>query len=84
MRSTGLAVLTGPNGTVRHDTLTCGHCNAVHTVKVMTTDGGFCRQCMAAVCPKCHADGRCTPLLARIEASEARDYRRRQNAMAGL
>lgn len=78
MRATGLAVFTGPDGVVRHDTLGCGHCGAVHTVNVMTTLGGYCGQCHVPVCEKCGKDGRCLPLLARIEASEEQAYRLRQ------
>ena len=34
--------------------------------------GAMCRQCMRAICLQCYADGRCTPLMKRIEAMEAK------------
>jgi len=73
---------------VEHDTISCGHCNQVVIVKPGTAatvylipqflgpdreePGAFCRQCMSPVCLRCHADGRCLPLMRRIEAMEAR------------
>lgn len=30
-----------------------------------------CHQCWSLVCPRCHKDGRCTPLLASIEKAES-------------
>jgi hypothetical protein len=31
-----------------------------------------CHQCWSLVCPNCHADGKCTPLLKGIEQTESR------------
>jgi hypothetical protein len=31
-----------------------------------------CHQCWSLVCPQCHVDGRCTPLLKKIEEFESR------------
>lgn len=69
-----------------YDSVTCGHCNRIVIVKpgsgatvyllpqlvgpAKEEMGAFCRQCMRAICLTCHDDGRCTPLMRRIEAME--------------
>lgn len=65
---------------VRHtekeiDTFTCEHCNRVVHVPARAapeTMGGFCRQCMGLICPKCVAKRTCTPWERAMEKMEAR------------
>ncbi len=68
------------------DSVTCGHCNQIVLVKPGTAatmyllpqmdgpakeePGAMCKQCMRAICLTCYADGRCIPLMRRIEAME--------------
>lgn len=62
------------------DTFTCAHGNEVVFVKPMQDPsemGGFCRMCMAHICAKCAADGRCIPFEKKLEAMEGRDRFRR-------
>ena len=63
-------------GTYETDTLSCGHCGTiVHVGPKQKVDdiGGFCRQCMKAICVKCLDTGRCDPLEKKLERAEARD-----------
>ena len=85
-RPQGYATVVGGWVDAEYDTLTCGHCNQVVLVKAGTAattyllpqlqgpmkeePGAMCRICMTSVCLKCHGDGRCTPLMRRIEAME--------------
>ena len=86
-RPQGYATVVG-FGTQEFDTVTCQHCNWVVLVKPGTAattylipqmvgppkeePGAMCRVCMGAVCLRCDRDGRCTPLMKRIEQMEAR------------
>ena len=36
-------------------------------VRLKREPPAVCHQCWTLVCPRCHADGRCTPLLRRLE-----------------
>ena len=57
------------------DTFRCEHCHRhVHVpVKGDPYDiGGFCRQCMEPICPKCVEKGTCTPWERKMEEAEAR------------
>ena len=68
-------------GVVEYDTFTCGHCGAVKHVRVKERPedlGGLCKSCMKLICPSCVNDGRCTPLIKRIEEMEEKDFRRRE------
>lgn len=58
------------------DTITCAHCNRVHII-TKEDAGGFCRQCMKALCGPCADLGRCTPFEKKLEQAEARDRFRR-------
>lgn len=55
------------------DVVLCAHCQRIMTVGAGTTSFGWCGRCAAPVCPRCDADGRCTPFERRLEAAEARD-----------
>lgn len=93
----GVAVITGPLGTLTLKTATCGHCGKILIVAPFTdgqdstgiigaelrakTDGDLaikregshvCHQCWQLVCDLCHHDGRCVPLLKKLEEEEAR------------
>ena len=73
---------------LERDSITCCHCNRVVLVKPGTGGtvywypqlsgppkeeaGARCACCDAPVCLTCHADGRCLPLMKRIEAMEGR------------
>ena len=65
---------------VRHteaeiDTYLCEHCNRVVHVPARadpSTMGGFCRQCMGLICPKCVDKRTCTPWEKKMEKAEAR------------
>lgn len=73
------------------DTISCGHCNRIVHVKPGTAStvyvfpqmdgpakeepGAMCRICMTAVCLQCHDDGRCIPLMKRIEQMEGVKHR---------
>ena len=57
------------------DTFTCVHCCRVVHVPARadpSTMGGFCRQCMSLICPKCVDKGTCTPWEKKMEIMEAR------------
>ena len=62
---TGYARITSPDGTSECDTFTCHHCNTIVHAKGDDI-GGFCRNCMQLICPKCVGQD-CTPFLKRIE-----------------
>ena len=78
-RPGGYATVTEPGKrTMEVDTFTCAHCNRVvhcqgeHGQMASAYDvGGLCKSCMGLVCERCAAGG-CSPLAARIEASERR------------
>lgn len=73
---------------VERDAITCSHCQQIVFVKPGSATtvyqifapatgwtevpGAFCRVCMAPVCLRCDAVGRCTPWERRMERSEAR------------
>lgn len=76
-RSLGYATITGPDGRVELDTLTCGHCNTVILVHDAKTGsrvpperlGGGCTLCDKPTCPQCTGRG-CTPFERKLEAIE--------------
>jgi hypothetical protein len=86
LKPQGYVVVVGGWQDLEFDSITCGHCNQVVLVKAGTAStvyvipqlcgpakeepGAHCRTCDKAVCLKCHDDGRCTPLMRRIEAME--------------
>ena len=86
LRPQGYVTVVGGWQELEFDTITCGHCNQVVLVKPGTAStvyvipqllgpateepGAHCRICDKAICLECHADGRCTPLMRRIEAME--------------
>jgi hypothetical protein len=75
----GYATWTGPDGMREADTFTCAHCNKIVHVKPLAPAdelGGFCRNCMKAVCPACTDKG-CTPFERRLEDWEAAYHARR-------
>jgi hypothetical protein len=85
-RPQGYVTVVGGWTDAEFDSITCGHCNQIVLVKAGTAStvyllpqvmgpaqeepGAMCRLCMKAVCLTCHNDGRCTPLMRRIEAQE--------------
>lgn len=74
-RARGHLLITGPDGTVEHDTFTCAHCQEVIVVKLRAAPeemGGRCHHCDAMVCPGCAVTGRCEPFEKRIEEYERR------------
>ena len=63
-------------GVTEFDTMSCGHCGkVVHIAARQRPEdiGGFCCQCMKAICPGCTDTGRCDPLEKKLERAEARD-----------
>lgn len=82
----GYVQVVGERGTIERDSITCGHCNWIVMVKPGTgatvyyipqmegppleEPGAMCRVCMRPVCLRCHDDGRCMPLMKRIEEME--------------
>lgn len=82
----GCVIITDPYAPVREvDTFTCCHCNSIVKVEpgARAEDcGGFCRMCMAPVCPKC-ADGPCVPFEKKLEAEEAAYRARRSYGLEG-
>lgn len=82
----GHLTVFGDVRTIEADTISCGHCNVIVMVKPGTAStvyvfpqmegppkeemGAHCRLCDTAICLRCHHDGRCTPLMRRIEAME--------------
>ena len=83
-----VSVVGGWQDQIEHDTVTCGHCNAIVLVKpgsaatvyvypqlqgpAKEEAGAMCRVCMSHVCLRCHDRGVCTPLMRRIEDMEDR------------
>jgi hypothetical protein len=76
-RPQGYAVTTMPGEKpVEEDTFTCSHCQFLVFVKPFAdpaTFGGFCRMCMKHICPKCTAEGTCTPFEKKLDMYERRD-----------
>ena len=73
----GYLHIDDPGGSnLESDTVTCCHCNGVWSMR--STDpskanlGGWCRNCMQPVCPKC-AGRDCIPFLEKIERYESRN-----------
>ena len=80
----GHATITGPDGLKESDTFTCAHCNRIVHVPVKADPdklGGWCRQCMKAICPKCVATGACDPFEKKLEREEARYHALRSYGM---
>lgn len=76
-RSRGHVLITGPYGSVEHETFTCAHCQQLTVIPHRATPdelGGRCNQCDAMVCKDCvqRDKGRCTPFEKRIAEYEAR------------
>jgi hypothetical protein len=76
-RARGHLAITGPCGTVEHETFTCAHCSQVVMVPHRAAPdelGGRCHHCDAMVCPTCvqRDQGRCKPFEQRIEEYENR------------
>jgi hypothetical protein len=76
----GYLTITDPAArhTVEADTVGCAHCGAIirlhHDDGTRVTSIAMCSQCgPKPVCDACDRDGRCTPLLRRIEELERRD-----------
>lgn len=74
--SNGYATITEPGGVTKEfDTLSCCHCNAVFMVKATEISkpdpGGFCRLCMAPICPQCIGKY-CVPFMKRLDLYESR------------
>lgn len=73
----GYAVWTeADGGIVERDSFTCRHCQFVVFVPPRTDPanlGGLCKQCMGLICPKCVAQGTCTPFEKALEKMEAKD-----------
>lgn len=60
-------------GANEFDTFSCGHCARIIHVPARARPediGGFCRQCMRAICPTCTDTGRCDPLEKKLERAE--------------
>ncbi len=86
LKKSGMLTVAGDFRTLEGGTVNCGHCNVIIQVKPGTAStvyvfpqlegppkeemGAHCRICDTPVCLRCHADGRCTPLMRRIEAME--------------
>lgn len=67
-------------GTTEFDTATCNHCNCIYHIKHGCPPeemGGFCRQCMKVICPRCVGKP-CVPWLKKMDEMEQKDYMRRQ------
>lgn len=67
-------------GTTELDTFQCGHCGShlhIRPGEKIDDLGGFCRQCMKAICPMCLSTGRCDPLEKKLARAEAKDRARR-------
>jgi hypothetical protein len=76
---TGLATLSGPDGTQEKATFTCAHCQNVRRVEPFCDPadlGGLCRVCDGVICEKCLGKG-CDPIMKKIERQEAADRARR-------
>lgn len=86
LRPQGYVQVVEGSTNMEFDSMTCGHCNQIVLVKPGTAltvylipqregplkevPGAFCRQCMKGICVRCERDGRCIPLMRRIEAME--------------
>jgi hypothetical protein len=86
--------------TLERDTITCAHCNRIVMVKPGTgcttyyipqligppkeEAGAWCAVCNKPVCLTCHADGRCLPLMRRLEMMEAIPLGKRVRKWIGL
>ena len=82
----GYITVFGDFSTKEYDSITCCHCNWIIHVKPGTAStvylipqmdgppkeemGAHCGRCDKPVCLRCHEDGRCIPLMRRIEAME--------------
>lgn len=56
-----------------HPTFTCAHCQHVHEIMIgAPMDWGYCRRCMAPVCPNPACNDHCDPFEKKLERSEAR------------
>ncbi|MCH2220448.1 MAG: hypothetical protein MK097_09020 [Dechloromonas sp.] len=86
LRPDGTFICTDAGGKeVQFDSYLCGHCGLPKAVRPKHLDediGGFCRLCTKNICPRCLATGRCDPLEAQIERSEARGRALRSYGMA--
>lgn len=75
-RSGGYAVWSYDDGrVVETDSFTCGHDQRVVFVPAGADPaslGGFCKQCMRLICPRCVAAGTCTPFEQALDRMEAR------------
>lgn len=72
----GLQCIETSEGANEFDTMGCGHCGRIVHVRARQRPediGGFCRQCMRAICPQCTDTGRCDPLEKKLERWEDRD-----------
>lgn len=73
----GRITVTGPaKGTQESDSMTCTHCNKVWIVRssnptIKADPGGWCRNCMAMICPNC-AGKECMPFQKALELYESR------------
>ena len=68
------------------DTFTCEHCNRVVHVPPRadpTVMGGYCRQCMGLICPKCVGKRTCRPWEKEMERRESRDRLREAVGLRG-
>lgn len=86
--------------TLERDTISCAHCNQIVMVKPGTgcttyyipqfigppkeEAGAWCAICNKPVCLTCHAHGRCTPLMLRIERMEATPLGKKVRRWFGL
>jgi hypothetical protein len=76
----GILITSGPDGVVEADTFLCNHCNGIVMVKPKQAPediGGMCKQCMGMTCPRCTAQGSCTPFEKALQQQEARYHARR-------
>lgn len=81
----GYAIITGPDGIVEMDTITCNHCGGV---KHGTPDRKLeektvkCSGCMKRICLRCARRQRCIPLEKQIEDMERKfEADRRSDAL---
>lgn len=72
----GFQCIEAREGVTEFDTMACGHCNRIIHIQARQRPedvGGFCRQCMRAICPTCVDTGRCDPLEKKLERWEDRE-----------
>ena len=72
----GFQCIETREGQNEFDTLACGHCNRIVHVQARQRPediGGFCRQCMRAICPQCTDHGGCDPLEKKLARWEERE-----------